>query len=211
MQDRSAADPVARIVPKSALIVVFDNDTDDGRLVLFDGLHDANALAFEAEVDAIAARQPLTLDLSACAFIDVAGMVTLERLRTRYGERIAIVLPTSSAGCVISVSGEFDMSTSPHLETVLAPVIEWPRIVLDCSAVEYMDSSALAVLVRIHNARAARGLEPGRIIGLRAGLRRIFSITRLDSIWTLGDTLGELVPLTSPGIGSMRRNRSPRY
>lgn len=57
------------------------------------------------------------------------------------------------------------------------------RVVLDLSAVEFMDSTGLGVLVSLLK-RMGKG---GRIAvcGANAAVTRLFSITRLDTLFTL--------------------------
>ncbi len=54
---------------------------------------------------------------------------------------------------------------------------------IDLSAVDFMDSSGLAVLVSIHKRLAGQGgLD---LVGLGPRLRRLFELTRLDQVFRL--------------------------
>jgi anti-sigma B factor antagonist len=61
----------------------------------------------------------------------------------------------------LKVSGDVDPSTAPALDgeitTALAGVADPPALVLDLSAVEFMDSSGLRVLISAVNAVRERG------------------------------------------------------
>jgi anti-sigma B factor antagonist len=63
-------------------------------------------------------------------------------------------LLTDSVGAVVvKVSGDLDMNTVPKLEAAVAPMIRGSStwLVLDASALEFADSSAIALWVRWAN------------------------------------------------------------
>jgi anti-sigma B factor antagonist len=63
-----------------------------------------------------------------------------------------------------------------------------PRIVLDLSAVSFLDSSGLGALVG-----AMKLLGPGRrleLSGLHPNLERVFALTRMDSVFRVHRDLG---------------------
>jgi anti-sigma B factor antagonist len=97
------------------------------------------------------------------------------------------VLAVEAAGeaCVVKLGGELDLYNAPQIrETLLAACEDAPqRIVVDLSEVEFIDSTALGVLIearsRLNNGRAfllaAPGLETRRALEI-SGLDRHFSI-----------------------------------
>lgn len=60
------------------------------------------------------------------------------------------VLTDSDGVVVVKVRGELDMNTVPELEAAVEPIIDRgpPRLVVDASALEFADSSAIALWVR---------------------------------------------------------------
>jgi anti-sigma B factor antagonist len=54
---------------------------------------------------------------------------------------------------LVRLGGELDMTTAPGLESALRPILAGgpERIVIDASALQFADSSAIALLVRLSN------------------------------------------------------------
>jgi anti-sigma B factor antagonist len=82
---------------------------------------------------------------------------------------------------VIQIDGRFDAQSAP-------PVAEWlehiaattlGRVVVDLAEVSFLDSSALAVLVRVVKRCRMRGGDV-RLCGMQPSVRLIFELTRLD-------------------------------
>jgi anti-sigma B factor antagonist len=84
---------------------------------------------------------------------------------------------------VLSVSGDIDISTAPQLLGALAALDGQARaaLILDLSAVAFLDSSALGALVGAQKEIAAEG---GRLTVVCSDPKvlRIFSITRLTEV-----------------------------
>ena len=64
---------------------------------------------------------------------------------------------------VVAVIGEIDLDTAPVLQTTLETLEATQHIVVDCAAVEFMDSTGLAVLLR----QSSRVRESGGSLFLR--------------------------------------------
>jgi anti-sigma B factor antagonist len=59
---------------------------------------------------------------------------------------------------VVTATGEIDVETAGSLsESVTEALAQAPRVLLDLSAVTFIDSTGLGVLVRAHRAAEARG------------------------------------------------------
>ncbi|GGM78952.1 STAS domain-containing protein [Dactylosporangium sucinum] len=102
-------------------------------------------------------------------------------------------------GClVVSPAGALDVATSPALHTLLHRSLDegTTQLVLDLSAVDFIDSTALRVLVSVHKRlRESGGFA---VVCPHARIRRIFDLTALDRVLTLTDTVDEaLVALKS--------------
>ena len=100
-------------------------------------------------------------------------------------------VPTAQVGqyCVVSPVGELDLVTAEPLRAALLALLEKgeSQIVLDLSGVTFMDSSALGVLISVH-----RRMPEGSALRLAAvshTVGRLFSLTRLDSVFPMFDTV----------------------
>ena len=93
---------------------------------------------------------------------------------------------------VVAAQGDIDLRRSAAFqEQLLAIPDQHPkRIVLDLSAVPYMDSSGVASLVKLL-ARLRRDKVPLRLAGLRPRVRSVFEITRLDTVFEIFPTRDE--------------------
>jgi anti-sigma B factor antagonist len=94
---------------------------------------------------------------------------------------------------VLSVAGELDMHTSPALKERLdeLSVGEAPKIALDLSAVPFMDSSSLGILVVQHK----RLLENGgtlALVGVAGSPQKVLTITGIDRVIPLYDRASDL-------------------
>ncbi|MFG3040602.1 STAS domain-containing protein [Streptomyces sp. NPDC048330] len=93
---------------------------------------------------------------------------------------------------VLSVRGELDMETADRLQEHLTDQLGQGRrhLVLDLSALDFMDSSGLNVLIRVvHKARAAGG--DLYLTAPTPAVRRILEITGVTSAVPPHDGLAE--------------------
>jgi anti-sigma B factor antagonist len=88
--------------------------------------------------------------------------------------------------CVLRVSGEIDVATAPRLRQRLVTLAdEGTRVVVvDLSAVSFVDSTALGVLVS--GAKRLRG-DGGdlRLVVTEPHIAKVFAITGLDDVFAL--------------------------
>lgn len=81
---------------------------------------------------------------------------------------------------VVTMAGELDMSNAPVLSGVVAPLLDNPEvveIVFDMSALAFMDSSVLAVLVKAAaSGKAVRLRRPGPVV------REVIEVTGLAGV-----------------------------
>jgi anti-sigma B factor antagonist len=91
---------------------------------------------------------------------------------------------------VVAPAGELDAFTSPELRSELHHLLEngrAERLVVDLTAVTFLDSSALGVLVgALRRLRERDGSL--HLVQPRPTVRRIFEITALDDIFALHPT-----------------------
>jgi anti-anti-sigma factor len=96
------------------------------------------------------------------------------------------------SGAVVTPAGELDHHSAEKLRVVLdACVAEGCyRIVIDCSALEFCDSTGLNVLLATRmDAEAAGGHV--HLAGMRPIVARVFEITGAGAVFTLHDSLDD--------------------
>ena len=93
---------------------------------------------------------------------------------------------------MVELEGELDFHSSPELRKKLGEMIakQAPKIVIDLSRVEYMDSSGIATFVEAFQKTKRYN---GRLIlaGLTATVRGVFEIAKLESIFEITDSVNE--------------------
>ena len=87
---------------------------------------------------------------------------------------------------ILALEGEIDLHRSTEVKETLAPFIaqKAPRILLDFSAVTYIDSSGLATMIETLQKVQSYGGKFA-MFGLRDSVRGVFEIARLDQIFRL--------------------------
>jgi anti-sigma B factor antagonist len=91
---------------------------------------------------------------------------------------------------LVAIHGDVDLKTARAFRGALDDAAQdrKPRLIVDMSEVPFMDSSGLAALIGAQKAfRATTQL----IVVCPANLRRIFEVTRLDSIVSVVGSLPE--------------------
>ena len=76
-----------------------------------------------------------------------------------------------------AIAGEFKDTVRPHVAA------RGPDMVLDLSAVEFLDSSGLGAVVAV-----MKSLTPDRrleLAGLTANVERVFRLTRMDTVFVM--------------------------
>ncbi len=93
---------------------------------------------------------------------------------------------------VVAVSGEVDTFTGPQLRSALLEALESgpARLIIDLSAVTFLDSSGLGVLVGARRRMAEQGRRTVLVI-TSPTLLRLLAITALDRSFTVCATLEE--------------------
>ena len=88
--------------------------------------------------------------------------------------------------CTVTLTGEVDLYTSPHLKEELVKLIDdgCYRIIVDLQNVSFIDSSGLGVLVSaLRRTRERDGVV--RIVCARESTLKIFRITGLDKVFPI--------------------------
>jgi anti-sigma B factor antagonist len=100
-------------------------------------------------------------------------------------------IETAGEACVIKLGGELDLYNAPQMREALVDACQdsVQRIVVDLSEVEFIDSTALGVLIearsRLDNRRAFLLAAPG------LETRRALEITGLDRHFGLHESVSE--------------------
>ncbi len=87
---------------------------------------------------------------------------------------------------VIKLDGEVDIYTSPKMKEVLIDSLKEKNIdiLIDCSNLEYVDSTGLGVLISV--LKRVRESENKIIItNLKPNIRKLFDITGLDKVFLI--------------------------
>jgi anti-sigma B factor antagonist len=94
---------------------------------------------------------------------------------------------------VLSVAGELDMHTSPALQERLEALSlgDAPKVAVDLSAVPFMDSSSLGMLVANLKRLRERGGELA-LVGVAGSPQKVLSITGIDRVIPVYDQPSEL-------------------
>jgi anti-sigma B factor antagonist len=99
---------------------------------------------------------------------------------------------------VISLEGDVDLQSSPDARGVLLEAVEQnARVVVDLSAVSYIDSSGIAALVEA--LQRSRQRKDGAALALAAvsdPVLRVLKLARLDRVFTIYPTLADVLPAT---------------
>ncbi|GAA3297641.1 STAS domain-containing protein [Dactylosporangium vinaceum] len=91
---------------------------------------------------------------------------------------------------VVTAAGDLDIATSPELRRYLHAVLDESQAALyvDVAAVQFIDSSALGVLVSVYHRLVGRGQQL-TLVSPHERLLRTFRLTALDQIFTIVNTL----------------------
>ena len=84
---------------------------------------------------------------------------------------------------ILSVAGELDLHTAPRFQEALQAALEQPFewLLIDLSDCDYLDSTAIHVLVQAHRSLDGRADKLALIIP-SPQLRRIFELAGLDEV-----------------------------
>jgi anti-anti-sigma factor len=97
---------------------------------------------------------------------------------------------------VLSVSGTVDLATTAELASAIeaAAGAEPPALILDLTAVEFLASAGMALLVATHKRLAATGFA---VVADGPATSRPLSLTGLDEVFDLHRTLPEALAALS--------------
>ena len=98
---------------------------------------------------------------------------------------------TEGAYTVISLTGEVDLQVSPQArQQILQHLGEQQNVLVDMSAVEYIDSSGIASLVEGLRLARSKNLEFG-LVGVSKAAMQVLKLARLDQVFTIHDSVSD--------------------
>jgi anti-sigma B factor antagonist len=109
---------------------------------------------------------------------------------------------------VLAIRGEFDMHNADEVNHVLDRVRRngsCDHLVFDLTECTFIDSIGLSVLIAAQH----KAKSPLDVVATSQALRRVLSVTGLDSIFTLHETLGEAMDGLHRRIESQGPDRGP--
>ena len=87
---------------------------------------------------------------------------------------------------IVSITGDVDLESSPKLREFLKPksAQKTPKLLLDFSGVNYIDSSGLATLIEYFQSVQSYGGKMA-LASLSPRVKNVFEIVRLEQIFSL--------------------------
>ncbi len=90
---------------------------------------------------------------------------------------------------VVHLQGEIDLSCSPRArETILSSLKNGGDVLVDLSAVTYIDSSGVASLVEAYQA-AKKGKQRFGLVGVSDAAMSVLQLARLDKVFPIHDNI----------------------
>jgi anti-sigma B factor antagonist len=86
----------------------------------------------------------------------------------------------------VTLAGEIDIFNSANLKTQVNALLEQrgANLHIDCSQLEYIDSTALGALVGVMKTVKSKGCEM-HLNAVKPGLMKLFRITNLDQVFVI--------------------------
>lgn len=108
--------------------------------------------------------------------------------------RFAVAERQLPGGVVLTLVGELDHDSAPELREVLERLLEdghdGGRLLLDCSRLDFCDSSGLNVLLKARLAAGGKGSRMA-LVAVGAQVARVFEITGATSVFPMYSSLDE--------------------
>jgi anti-anti-sigma factor len=99
------------------------------------------------------------------------------------------------ATLVTVFAGEYDLVHRVALQADFDSLCTEPRtVILDMSAVTYLDSWFVTELIRLHKMRAQRGCDRLTIVRVEPIVKRIFALLYMGTFCRMVDTLDDALP-----------------
>lgn len=109
--------------------------------------------------------------------------------------RLRVEVRTADESEILAPVGELDHYTAELLRSPLDLALDEgrSRLVVDCSGLEFCDSTGLNVLLgaRLRAEAAGGGVH---LVGMRPAVARVFQITGAEAVFTVHETLATALP-----------------
>ncbi|MFF8379909.1 STAS domain-containing protein [Streptomyces sp. NPDC015661] len=109
--------------------------------------------------------------------------------------RLRVEVRDVAGSALLTPVGELDHHTAELLRTPLDTALDAgrARLVVDCTGLEFCDSTGLNVLLgaRLRADAAGGGVH---LVGMRPAVARVFHITGADAVFTVHETLATALP-----------------
>ncbi|QNP72304.1 STAS domain-containing protein [Streptomyces roseirectus] len=109
--------------------------------------------------------------------------------------RLLVEVREEGASAVVTPAGELDHHTADLLREPLEGCLAkgLSRLVIDCSRLEFCDSTGLNVLLgaRLKAEAAGGGVH---LVAMQPVVARVFEITGAEAVFTVHDTVAEALP-----------------
>ncbi|MFH8843110.1 STAS domain-containing protein [Streptomyces sp. NPDC017868] len=109
--------------------------------------------------------------------------------------RLRVEVRDVAGSTLLTPVGELDHHTADLLRTPLDAALDAgrARLVVDCSGLEFCDSTGLNVLLgaRLRAQAAGGGVH---LVAMRPAVARVFHITGADAVFTVHETLDTALP-----------------
>jgi anti-sigma B factor antagonist len=109
------------------------------------------------------------------------------------GPQLTFTVHPNSQGVILRVGGEVDLSTSPQLHAKLVDLVDVGgagSVVVDLTAVAFMDSTALSVLLAAHKRARADGGSI-RLVCPEGPVLRVLRLTGMDKVLPVHGSLAQ--------------------
>lgn len=107
-------------------------------------------------------------------------------------DRLSVAVRHSGRSAIFTPAGELDHHTAELLRQPMERSVDegFTTLVVDCSQLQFCDSTGLNVLLgaRLKAAAVGGGVH---LTGLLPTVSRVFEITGADAVFSVHDTLGE--------------------
>lgn len=92
---------------------------------------------------------------------------------------------THDGTCVVTASGEIDLSSSPKLrQALLAAIDDYDCVQVQLADIAYMDSSGVATLVEALKASRAKSAQ-FELVSPSTSVLKVLQLARLDALFTI--------------------------
>lgn len=95
---------------------------------------------------------------------------------------------------LVRVSGEVDLSNVTAVMEAIASAVpgDAPRVVLDLTHTNYLDSAGIAMLFRLAERLGHRRQELRLVVPADAPVRAVLELTRVETVIRIADTVDDL-------------------